>query len=288
MLGTAARLLALLSLASAAPLADSARGEDGLRYVTRRMVEVGHLLDRAVAPTITACMERGGFTYRYLEPHESPDAGMGDFGITDRGRAAQFGYGAAPDTHREPTEQDYGVPTDPAAQAQWYAAFVGDQTERIEVKATDGRMIADFRVGTGCRSKGYIQVFGSSDAYVEYLKLIMVLQDLANQQSLKVLTQSDFIELSNEWLTCMTDHGFALAGVRTPEDALGFDFPLPRPSPGELRAAVADVDCKEQTKFLSRVEPIVARVDAEGTAAAAELLSQFRAVEDRIRAAAQA
>lgn len=184
-----------------------------------------------------------------------------NFGLFDMANAQANGYQFAP--------LDAG-PGDPMqVTVEYEAALEGIDVENVEMvdPLTRAPLGSVTRRG-GCTGEAIDLVYGSFDAYLEYLTLELSLQQAGFDLLERVRSSAAYLEVVADWSECMARLGFTYSNQFEPAQQ---QWPRP-PTQDEIDVAVADVQCKAD---IGMKDAIAALLDAELTASDESLRASF-------------
>lgn len=240
-----------------------------LDFVVSERRSFERTLESAWSTALSDCAAKVGLDYA---PEPVPEVGPrtggveGFFGLTSAERAAQFGYIA------DPTGLDPGDVGDPVntqlSDVELQALDLAingppDAMQTIDVVDANGSVVGGITVGSGCLRDFYGSFFGSFDAFTQFTAADMRVQDARLVAMERLNSEPEYLGLLSEWAQCMLAFGYSM---RTPFDGFTHEWDSPRPSESELKTAIADVECKEQTDFLPRARSLRASIDADVSA----------------------
>jgi hypothetical protein len=215
-------------------------------------------LSSALNARVSGCKVRAGFAGQQVNVAETPGPvgrpfWEANFGLFDIANARVNGYQFV-----SPSESGPGALGQ--VSLEYEAALEGVDGEVIELvdpltRAPLGSMA---RRG-GCAGEAIDAVYGSFDAYLEYLTLELSLQqagfDLLEREE-RVRSSAAYLHVVAEWSDCMARLGFTYSNQFEPAQQ---QWPRP-PSQAELDVAIADVQCKFE---LGMKEAIASLLDIE-------------------------
>ena len=277
-------------------------------FITQRADPTTGLLREATEALIDRCMTEHGFDYLNLGDNEADTAqplrywyGLNDIteartdGYTGLDAAARAAFAAAEQSLSE-AEAAQLVSPNPARREAYFLALYGredDVVTRPLIDPITGEQVGKVGIEQGCRGEAQAEVFGGVESYLNYQQTQAWLQVAV----LNIRQAAENVEPARDtgqlWLDCMSRAGFPPNHPFWPSEvafvaeemadflgaipAIGANWPVlpePRPSPEEIKMAVADVTCKEESGWTMLVFTEEYRRQDELAAAAAEFIQQ--------------
>jgi hypothetical protein len=93
-------------------------------------------------------------------------------------------------------------------------------------------------------------VYGSVERYVSFVASDLFIQSVVDRATQRAKGDSRFAAIDADWSKCMKNAGYSFAH---PSDPLALTWPPPRPGPKETSTAVADMRCRDELHYLSRI-----------------------------------
>ena len=204
---------------------------------------------------MSECMARSGFTYPATR-YQLADLYLGIYGLERVDRAKALGY-TRPEIDSEPDLVQIEmakVPADPAARAAYTAALNGTpDSATIPVSAPVEGLPTTVLFPNGCLGEADRAIYGSPENYAAYQNLSAWAQITLQSAIERASTSGDAQAAVIEWSQCMTESGYNFDHLTQPFEA---DWGEPRPGDTEIRAALADIACKERTRVLGRIKAV--------------------------------
>jgi hypothetical protein len=196
------------------------------------------------------CMRKAGFDFQ--APSPEPAAGRNErarYGLLSEQDAAAYGYGGRPEDEIVITTGSEFVPQDDAGMKAFTAALDGAPgSERVVpiINPETGASTASQTVGTGCWDQANATIFGSDEAFVQYITDDLWLQDVIGQSLTSALADPAVVEAEADWSRCMQRSGYSFA---TPDEPRSQDWGERRPSATEIETATTDARCRAESSY---------------------------------------
>lgn len=255
-------------------------------WITADYSQVSLDMRRGLRALIKPCMNAAGFDYEVGLAQEVPE-----FSLYRRYRyrtpeeAEALGFVVEqPPSGPEGTEAEF--PSDPAEQTRYLIALQGaeDLTTTVPLVDRRGDSFGSQSVPGGCSAEAIVQLYGSFDNYVTYVGDDLWLQQVAAEAATKSRADPAFVEMISEWSACMASAGYSFA---TPEDAIGAQWPEPRPGDTERQAARADAVCRDEASFIATIVEVEGEYQRQALDAQSAALQEMRLDRDALRAEAR-
>ncbi len=220
------------------------------------------LLHDAEQVALRDCMKRHGFTTYPVPYAPVPEAKDFPYALDDLAWARRHGYGT--DLEQRARQLKGASPNGryfkslPAPKRQQAVlALNGDRTPELRATLPGGGVVA--RSDDGCTSESERVVYKDLRTWYQAKR---VAQALANQRREKVGTDPAFVAGVARWATCLRAAGYP---YKTPADAraAGGMAHKPLARAAEIRLAVADATCVEQTGLGRTARELDARYGSE-------------------------
>ena len=128
-----------------------------------------------------------------------------------------------------------------------------DSIQEIRLIGFDGSPIGSVTIGDGCVGDAFVEIFGSIDSYLEYVKTQALVEDIGVRSWSRLFSDPAAIEASAEWSQCMATKGFE---YHVPLEVSNQDWPEPRPQAEESATALADHECRNDTAINTRLATV--------------------------------
>lgn len=206
-------------------------------------------MDAMAGPLIEACMLAKGYVFvptsaapavvqgealflqqRYQSPHQ--EAGV-------------WGYvfeSLVGEDSNQPMEED-----SPDADKPGFAeALLGDPVLTSRVNYPDGSIAVANSVSDGCAGQAMSSIFGSPAAYLNFMNRVNRIEVAANRSWTELRSDSEYVQHLAGWVSCMNAEGLDFP---SPSSAWDTQWPSPRPSAAETKAAEADASCRASNQL---------------------------------------
>ncbi len=231
------------------------------------------------------------YWYGLIDAEEAQTAGY-----TGLDAAARVSAALAEENELSDAERGEALFPDPARREAYLIALYGPEGGVTRVPVVDPITSEEkglVGIDQGCRGQAQAEVFGGVESYLNYQQTQAWLQVAV----LNIRQAAENVEPARDtgqlWLDCMSRAGFPPNHPFWPSEvafvaeemadflgaipAIGANWPVlpePRPSPEEIKMAVADVTCKEESGWTMLVFTEEYRRQDELAAAAAEFIQQ--------------
>lgn len=226
------------------------------------------LVDVAVWNGARGCMESQGFQL----PLRRPVAAVPSlpYGLPENADPSR-GFHLAPPTAQTPVEE-------PALSADAQEALSRPDAWEVRPIVLPSGEAADVVLDGGCLGASRTTLFGGTEPYFETMTVFRMLQDIGIAAEVKAQGAPEMLQLNAAWATCMINSGFTFD---SPLAAWEFSWP-PGPSPDEIAAATADVQCKLSTSYTETADAIVNRIAERTMESNAGLLERWVELSDDV------
>jgi len=223
----------------------------------------------AVQERIAACMSRAGLPYVAPQFTDMPNPDGRKYGVVDRADAQTYGFKPSLEfLGGGDADSDPGnAPADPAIRLAWERALLGDGSEQEEVKTSNGTVVGKLN-GSGCAAEAEREILGDR-AEVEALRI--ELEDIAIRAYERSRQDEGVRAAIAAWSNCMNEAGYEYSHPLEPLSAWSGDTATAE----EKAAAVADVECKEQTDLVEVWSMAEGRIQLELLANSPHLLVRW-------------
>lgn len=244
---------ATTSVESASGVAGTAELVDSLpfgQYLSDQfsiVEELSAARDRRIA----SCMKAKGFDF-VVSPrtnHRRDPVAM-RYGLPDQTSLSTNGYSTSAAQVDE--VQAVAASSPGYIEALYGGGGEGDAEEPVDLQDADGRIIGQISMPKGCLGQALIEIFGSSQGYMNFAQTISQLDSLSSSSYQAALSSPQMSGLNEEWNSCMQAAGHA--DFPTPDSALNADWRINSDQPSDLELAVATTDgrCREDVDYASR------------------------------------
>lgn len=205
-------------------------------------------MDALAGPLIQQCMAAKGFTFTpqsdaitlaqnetsfLRRRYQSPLQAAGRWGY-----AFEAGDGAA----NEPMEV-----TSPDANKPGFAeALIGDVISSVDTGNAPAPAANRNALRDGCAGQAYSALLGSPTAYLDVLDTVNGIEVAAGRSLADLRTDEEFVRRNQGWVACMSDGGFVYPSLTAIWEV---QWPSPRPSAAETRAAGQDAECRSLNRL---------------------------------------
>jgi hypothetical protein len=233
-----------VELTTSTPVTSELSTTDVFRIVRQSQAAVGNM-DTLAGPLIQRCMAAKGFTFTpnstVLMSVQDQDAFLLQRYPEPRQLDGIWGYVfETPASSPDAVEPDNSGP--PGRETDYREALTGNTVASGEVRDLDGKVVTSSQVGDGCYGQSMAAIFGSQQAFIDFFTKLQTLEMLTGSSYYSLRTSPDFLARSQPWSQCMKKAGFS---YRTVFDPWNQDWPSPRPTETEQRAAQADSTCRQ-------------------------------------------
>jgi hypothetical protein len=255
-------------------------------WITADYSQVSLEMRRGLRALIKPCMNAAGFDYKIGLEQEAPA-----FSLYRRYRyrtpadAEKLGFVVEqPPSGPEGTEAEF--PADPAERKRYLIALQGaeDLTTTVPLVDRRGDSFGTQSVPGGCSAAAIVELYGSFENYVTYVGDDLWLQRVAGEAATKTHADPAFVQMLSKWSACMANSGYSFA---TPDDAIGAQWPEPRPGDTERQAARADAVCRDRVGFIATIVEIEGGYQRQALDAHSAMLQEVRTDRDELRARAR-
>lgn len=230
---------------------------------------------------MSECMARSGFTYPATR-YQLADLYLGVYGLERVDRAKALGY-TRPEIDSEPDLVQIEmakVPADPAARAAYIAALNGSpDSATIPVSAPVEGLPTTVLFPNGCLGEADLAIYGSPENYAAYQNLSAWAQITLQSAIETASTTGDGQAAVIEWSQCMTESGYNFDHLTQPFEA---DWGEPRPGDTEIRAALADIACKDKTRVIGRIKAVQLSLERGAIEASPDFLDTLTALRKSV------
>ncbi|MFJ8233119.1 hypothetical protein ACIQ9E_24725 [Streptomyces sp. NPDC094448] len=208
-------------------------------------------LDEAQGVLLKECMARLGFHYTPPKPSPVADDKKHSrvFGLLDLNVASKYGYGP-----QKESEENSSGEVRPARTEAERTALVGASdlspgdlpASQEEAERKKGGPMINGRVAPvgGCTRESFLKLYAPRPGAVD----IMFAFSLKREAESRSVSDGRGVKVDGRWSVCMKDAGFSVRNPRNPMKDLGISQE-DSSGPEAVRAAVADVKCKERVDF---------------------------------------
>ncbi|HQZ34842.1 MAG TPA: hypothetical protein PK020_10470 [Ilumatobacteraceae bacterium] len=199
--------------------------------------------------------------------------------------AAALGFTVEqPRSGPEGTEAEF--PSDPAERTRYLIALQGaeDLTTTVPLVDHRGDSFGSQSVPGGCSAEAIAQLYGSFNNYVTYVGDDLWLQQVAGEAATKTGTDPAYLDMISKWSACMARAGLSF---EKPVDAIGAEWPEPRPGEAERQTAVADARCRDDVGFIATIVAVEGEYQKEALDAQSTALEEARQRRDALQAEAR-
>ncbi len=221
------------------------------RYLLLASPAGSDLVDVALDRAIERCMADAGFPeFAFPERPIRDDVGVHArrYGPIDPTQVAANGFGVELETaHQQALEEFQATPLDPDVELAMYGEF-------------DPSMTAEEHLEAG----GCVFVAGATLTGTESGEFFGYAQALANTTLNLAADEPEVRDALQRWSDCMIESGAVDVAHSSPLSLIAtYPRTTPDPDPEEIRAAVADVRCKQQTRLVFEWAAAEARLQAD-------------------------
>ncbi len=204
------------------------------------------LVDVAVWNGARSCMESQGFQLPLRQPVAAQPSLP--YGLPEDGDASR-GFHLAQPAGDTPVEE-------PPLSAQAQEALSNPDAWEVRSITLPSGEAAEVVLDGGCLGASREAIFGGAEPYFETMTAFHMLQDLGIAAAVEAQGAPEMLQLNASWAACMTNAGFSFDNPLA-----AWDFAWPSgPTPDEIAAAQADIQCKQSTSYTNSADAIVNRI----------------------------
>jgi len=181
------------------------------------------------------------------------------------------------------------VPEDTAQRAAFLLALTGaeDGLPRDVVSMVDpvtGAATGSVVIPGGCQKGAVEQIYGSLEQFAAFRQDDYFIQTLTSEAQATAAADPELEKQRQDWASCMSAVGYQYDSPSEPQFA---EWPEPRPTTDEIDTAVADMTCRESTKYLTIVAAAERRSQTKLIDSHTELLAEILLTRDAVLARAK-
>lgn len=261
-----------------------------LDWVNVEYSRVSFELGRAETILIASCLESRGFDVSMNGLFQViPGPYTLDRRYSTYTAATALTRGYQPEVNDSRDLRQLPVPDDTAQRAAFLLALTGSEDGLPRdfvslVNPTTGAAIGSVATPGGCQKGAVEHIYGSLEQFAAFRQDDYFIQTVTSEAQATAATDPELDKQRRDWASCMSAVGYQYDSPSEPQFA---EWPEPRPTTAEIDTAVADMTCREKTKYLAVIGAAERRAQSKLIDSHSALLAEILSRRDAVLARAK-